>query len=117
MRAGELKRRVIIETAVDTQDDSNGEMLRTWTTLATVWAKVEPLRGREFYGDGAIREEMDTRITMRYAPALLGLSAKHRMRHSPESGPAIVYNIVSPAHVLLNHREIEVMAKSGVNDG
>ena len=40
MRAGEFDRRVTIEKKVVTQDPSYGTELITWTSLATVWAKV-----------------------------------------------------------------------------
>jgi len=39
---GELKQQVVIESASYVQDDT-GEAVETWSTLATVWAKVEML--------------------------------------------------------------------------
>ena len=40
--------------------------LITWSTLATVWARVEVLRGREFVELRAAGSEITTRFTVRY---------------------------------------------------
>lgn len=41
---GALRRRMTLEAAVDTPDDS-GSMTRSYAPLAQVWAKVTPLSG------------------------------------------------------------------------
>lgn len=46
MNAGRLTERVTIEAEVRTPDDAGGATL-TWSAVATVWAAVEPLKGRE----------------------------------------------------------------------
>jgi SPP1 family predicted phage head-tail adaptor len=51
---GALRRRMILEAAIDAQDDS-GSMIRSYAPLAAVWADVSPLSGQaEFVAE---REE------------------------------------------------------------
>jgi len=46
--------------------DAHGQPVKTWATAATVWAGVEPLRGREKDGDAQDINELDTRVVLRY---------------------------------------------------
>ena len=46
INAGELTERITIESPTKAQNDV-GETTLTWSTYATVWAKVESLAGRE----------------------------------------------------------------------
>lgn len=113
--AGRLKRRVIIEQAVDVQDSTTGAIESQWTPIATVWADIQPLKGRERMTNGGILAEMDTKITMRAFPGM-GLGAKHRIRHTTQNVDTI-YNIVSQAETRLDHVEVELTCKSGQNEG
>jgi SPP1 family predicted phage head-tail adaptor len=72
MRAGKLRRRLVIQQAVETQG-ATGEMAVTWSTFATVWGSVEPLRGREFWAAKTLQAQVDTRIRIRY---LAGVTPK-----------------------------------------
>ena len=112
MRAGSIRHRLVIDYPVETQDQTTGESVTTFAVLANVWGRVEPLRGREALVDGAIRADMDTRITVRWAEPLNVLSPDYRIRHQDS-----IYNIVSVAHVNYGHREIQIMAKTGTNNG
>ena len=47
MNAGELDRRVTLQSYT-TVRSALGDEVRTWSTLAAVWAKVIPVSGREF---------------------------------------------------------------------
>ena len=112
MKAGDLRHRVAFDRRVDAQSEATGEVTPDWVPIGTVWAKVEPLRGREALIDGGVRDEMDTRITCRYSPQLAAVAPKDRALFNGS-----IYNIVSVAHVDMNHRTIEFLAKSGLNDG
>lgn len=51
MQAGTLDRRIVIQTFTTTQDGA-GQPVPTPSTLATVWAAVDSLRGKEpFQGE------------------------------------------------------------------
>lgn len=47
MRAGTLRHRVVLERKTGTTQDTNGEHHPVWSTLATLWASVEPVTARE----------------------------------------------------------------------
>ena len=66
MRAGELRERITIQqkTTPVARDGFGGETI-TWATLATVWAKVEALSGREFIGMGRQEAAGTHKVTLR----------------------------------------------------
>lgn len=70
MKAGDLRHRVTIEEKSVVRDGYGGEEI-TWSTVATVWAAVEPLRGREFLEGHSLEAAVDTRIRIRYRSGLL----------------------------------------------
>lgn len=65
MRAGDLRHRVTIQEKQVTKN-SYGEEVITWQDVATVWAAVEPLRGREFLEAQRAGAEVTTRIRIRH---------------------------------------------------
>lgn len=65
MRAGQLRHRVTIQAQTTTQDEY-GQPVQTWSDVATVWASVEDLSGREFFAAQQIAAEVTTRVTIRY---------------------------------------------------
>jgi SPP1 family predicted phage head-tail adaptor len=83
MAAGELTRRITIQTLVTTVDPATGaEVPGAPTELAMVWAKVEPLRGMERFIQGmAQRFATDTlKFTIRYSSTVAGISpATHQI--------------------------------------
>ena len=111
MRAGALTQRVTIErmdyrrdedgNAV--QDPHTGEVRYDWLPLATVWASVEPLTGREFIAAMAVQAETTARIRMRYRPYL---TAQDRVVHDGQ-----VYEIETVIDVKSAAREMHLMCK------
>lgn len=63
--AGDLRRRVSIETYTTTRDSIGGET-KTAATLATVWASIEPLFGMEIKEAGRILSDVTHQIVIRY---------------------------------------------------
>jgi len=49
MRAGRLKKRVAIQQATDSRG-ATGQVIKTWATVATVWAGIEPIKGDQSPG-------------------------------------------------------------------
>lgn len=80
MRAGELRHRVTIQRKAATQNAS-GEEVPTWADVATVWAAIEPLQGREFLEAQREGAELTTRIRMRHtvgiAPEMRATEGSH----------------------------------------
>jgi head-tail adaptor len=48
MRAGAMRHPITIESATETHG-SDGSVIQTWHTFATVWASIEPLVGKEYF--------------------------------------------------------------------
>lgn len=117
MKIGALRSRLILETAVDTQDQTTGEPVRSWTTLGTVWAAIEPIKGREALTDNVTLGEIDTRIRIRWSPLVENLGVKSRAKYVADGRLDVVYDIVSVAEVRLGRREVELMCKSGASEG
>ena len=65
MRSGRLRHRIILKSPVQTPDGKGG-VTESWETFATVWASIEPLKGREFYEAQAINSEITGKMVMRY---------------------------------------------------
>lgn len=66
VRSGELRHRVTIQQKTTAQD-TYGQPIETWTNVATVWASIEDLRGREFIEARQVpAAEITTRVRIRY---------------------------------------------------
>lgn len=63
--AGRLRHPITIEQLTLTQDPNTGEMTESWSTLASEWAAIEGVSGREFLQSSAEQSETTYRITMR----------------------------------------------------
>ncbi len=76
MRAGWLRHRVEVLEKVAGRD-SFGAEVTAWATAATVWASVEPLRGREYIEAKQGQVEVSHRVVMRKSVAV---AASMRLR-------------------------------------
>ena len=70
MRAGTLRHLVTIQRPEVSRDTAGGEAI-TWTPIATVYASVEPLSGREWVTSNAMGGEISHRVRMRYFAGLV----------------------------------------------
>jgi SPP1 family predicted phage head-tail adaptor len=111
MQAGKLNNRVAIDRP-DVSQNETGEEIISWHEMGKVWCSIEPLAGREALQVNANLAVMDTRFRFRWTPGLSQMTTKWRMRR-----PNLIYNIVSIAEILMDQKEIEVLAKSGANEG
>ena len=68
--AGELTERITIETPAKGQNEV-GETTLTWSTFATVWAKVQSLSGREAERYGEIVGFGGHKVTIRALPGII----------------------------------------------
>lgn len=108
MESGRLNTRVTIESVTETRT-SSGAVARSWLTFAAVWAEVLPLRGREFYAAQAVAAETDVKIRIRY---LAGVSPKMRVNVG-----GTLHDIRAVLNLGNRNETIELICKSGVNDG
>lgn len=81
MRAGLLDQRVTIEQPGESRDPDYGTMTKTWSPVATVWAAVEPLSGREYFTNQEPGAETMVRVRIRYSSAVAAVSPKMRVLH------------------------------------
>lgn len=63
--AGKLDRRVTLQTPTVTRGDLGG-LAQTWVDLATVWAQVRPLSGREASRAQQVQSVASLAITLRW---------------------------------------------------
>lgn len=70
MRAGELDRKIVIETLTPARD-AYGATVDTWGTFATVWAKRKDLRGDEYFSAQQVNARVDAIFTIRWLSGVL----------------------------------------------
>lgn len=63
--AGKLRHRVVLQERLTEQDTDTGDMEETWSTVATIWAAVEPMSARELLAADAVQSKLTTRIVIR----------------------------------------------------
>lgn len=107
MNPGDLRRRITIQQPSETKD-SEGIVTVTWVDLATVWAAVEPLQGREFLSAQAVTSEPITRIRIRYQA---GIKPSMRAVYGTR-----IYDIQYVIDTGDRHRELQLMCRE-VTDG
>ena len=66
MRIGPYRHRVNIMTRTQGLDEYGAPMPDGWSVLATVWAAIEPLRGREFFDSLQEQSDATYNIRLRY---------------------------------------------------
>jgi len=112
LQRGKYRHRVVCDEPITSQA-SNGEEIVTFVPAFTLWSRIEPLSGRERLEAGQIVAEGSTRICVFWSTQAARINAKWRLRHRDT-----IYNISGPpAEIDMGHREIEIIATSGVNLG
>jgi SPP1 family predicted phage head-tail adaptor len=103
MRAGQLRQQVTIQSSTQAQA-STGALTTTWSDFATgIWAAVEPISGREFFGSQQVQSSVSTRIRIRH---LAGVTEKMRVKHVDRDAITNYYDI--EAVVPINERGAEI---------
>jgi SPP1 family predicted phage head-tail adaptor len=64
LKAGELDRLIVIQ-AQTVQQNAIGEPIKTWTTVATVWAKALPMYATERFTAAEVHSFKTVRFTIR----------------------------------------------------
>ena len=70
MQAGRLNTRVLIQSPA-TGQDATGEPTTGWTDVATVWASIVDVSGREYVAAGGLQNSAQTKITIRYRAGIV----------------------------------------------
>jgi SPP1 family predicted phage head-tail adaptor len=103
-----LNKRVTIQRPIGPDDppprtDKYGQPLDTWIDVATVWAAIEPLRGREYFSAQAEHADVTTRIRIRYRE---GIDRSMRVKHGD-----IEFEILHIIHPEFAKKELQLMCK------
>lgn len=109
MSIGERRHRVVFETATVVQD-AFGEPDQTWSTLATRWAVVLPMKGKERFSANQVQADVDHRIVCRYDSTMSALVPGDRATWSGH-----VYDIKSIVWRDHTQKEMEILAEEHVN--
>lgn len=106
MRAGWLRHRIEL-LVKEPARNSFGEEVIAWTTAATVWGSVEPLRGREYIEAKQGQVEVSHRVVMRWRE---GVSAEMRLRIH-EGRMLEIESVINP---LERGERLELMCREAV---
>jgi len=102
---GKLRHRVTIQNKV-TLPDGYGGVTSTWQDVATVWASVEPLNGRELYAAQQVKAELTHRIRIRYMSGI-----KPEMRIAFDNRTFEIEAIIDPEE---RHESLELLCSEVV---
>lgn len=105
MRAGELRHKVKLQEYTILQN-TYGEATKVWTTYATVWARIQPLKGNEALLAQQIKAELSHRLTIRYNSSV---KAKHRVKFNER-----IFDVNSVRNLDERNVEQELMVKEAV---
>lgn len=97
-----LNKRVTIKQLTTTTDEY-GQPIDTWTDVATVWAAIEPLRGREYFAAMAEQADVTTRIRIRYREGI-----DRTMIVTCDGVDFEIGHIIDPEY---RHQEMQLMCK------
>lgn len=97
------KRVTIIRPPSPDDVDDYGQPLNEWQPVATVWAGIEPLRGREYFSAMSEHAEVTTRIRIRYRE---GIDRTMRVVYNDTE-----FEILHIIHPEYNHHELQLMCK------
>lgn len=106
VQIGELRHRVTIERKTrGASDVAGGYMSETWSTLCTVWAKIEPKAGRETIGADQIVHRVSHVVTIR---ARSGITPAMRIGYDSRT-----MAILEMREFLENGRWLELICEEG----
>lgn len=89
MNPGQLNKRITIQQESATQN-SFGEPTGTWSDIATVWASINPIVGKEYFAAETVKSEVSHKIKIRYKAGITpDMRVKFGSRYFQIIGPPI----------------------------
>jgi SPP1 family predicted phage head-tail adaptor len=104
-----MRDRITLQEKSVVRDALGGEII-TWVDKAIVWAKAQPLRGREFFAAQQMQSEISVRFVFRYASAPAGLDSAWRVNWRNQQ-----YDIVEEIDVEARKTDMELMCRTAQN--
>jgi len=102
LNAGDLNKRVTIQRLAESHAD--GEVTYSPVDLATVWAEVKPLTGREYYQAAQVHAEITHRVRIRWRS---GISGKLQIK----LGNRLLEVLGPPRNIGEGNVELEMLCK------
>jgi len=91
------------------ETDEYGQPLEDPILVTTVWAAIEPLRGREYTAAMAEHAEVTTRIRIRYRDDVKRtMIVQYKTPDDPDFAEFEIMHIIHPEY---NKRELQLMCK------
>lgn len=103
MRSGRLNKKVNIEQRISVSQADGGTRLEWQVLHKSVWAGIEPMRGREWFTAGGTQTEADHLIRMRYRK---GIRPSMRVTYKDR-----IFDIQHVANIRTDNRELHLMCK------
>jgi SPP1 family predicted phage head-tail adaptor len=109
--SGHLNKRVTIQRKSDAQDSFGqpgaGQAGGDWVDVATVWAGIKDMTGRQYFASQAAQNPVQTEISIRFRE---GIVPSMRVLHGSDA-----YDI--EAVLGQDRRTLKLMCSRGVSDG
>lgn len=103
MRAGQLRHQVTLQQLGARVDDGTGGGSIPFNDVASVWAAIEPLTGRELLDAGQYDPSLTHRVRIRY---YAGVRPSWRIKYATR-----LFDVKSIADLEERHREMDLMCE------
>lgn len=113
MRAGDLRHRIELQEHAAGRD-ALGQPSTEWTSVATVWAALAPLAGRELLAAQAVSAEVTHLVTIRYQAQF---ASPRRMAAMRFLYAGRIFNIHASIDPEERHHMLELSCSEGLNNG
>ena len=108
MKAGKLRNRITIQENQSVKD-AEGIVQDNWSVIATVWAAIKPLSGRELLAAQAVQSETTGTIDLRYR---VGIKPSQRVIFGERA-----FEILAVLNIEERNRELRLLTKEVVPGG
>jgi SPP1 family predicted phage head-tail adaptor len=89
--------------------DEYGQPIDNPITVATIWAGIEPLSGREFFAAKAVNAEVTTRIPIRWRPGIdRTMIVQYKEKGQPKFAEFEILYTINPE---FRNEELQLMCK------
>lgn len=101
----QLQHRIVIQTRSQASDGAGG-VTETWSTFATVWASIEPMRANEVFWARHLEARVTHKVIIRY---LANLTTSMRFTFGGRT-----FQIKGVRNLKEENRWLEIVAEEGV---
>lgn len=106
-----MKRRITFQISDDHRDET-GQVIHEWRDLATVWAEIRAISGRELMASGALLSEATIRIWTRYRA---DITTANRIIYRLPNIRGQIYGILAVIPDA-DHSRLELLCKGGISN-